>query len=488
MNNFWLRMTYRQAMWLVLLFALLITLPLLAFRELQSGDETRVAGIAAEMLLTDEWSTPHLNGQDFLEYPPLYYWCVAASCQIFGVHDFAARLPAALYAIGCLLLLLLLAKKIKLPPWSGLAACLLLATSAQFFGNSRKCMVDIALAFFVLLAITGFCAAVHADSRRRQALWLLVTALGMAGGILTKGLIGLVLPAVTLGGVRFFEDLLIQRKILWHRNFQLAGATLAGCAIAAIWYVQLYYECGSQALYEVLIHNNFGRFSGGQSDHAESFFYYFIKLPSLFMPWLPLLPFALWYAVRNARRKSEAVLLLCYQVLPFLLLCLASGKRVVYLLPLFASSALLCAFYLSDLPQKSKLFLQRLFRHAPRRLYCRTFSQAALAIGMAALLLAGLNTAYYYSFAPRESLAALFAECRRLEQTGYAVELYGRSERTRGAAVFYLGHLVPEVNGAQIQPSGTVRIYRSRKPIAQASAYPDSHWLRQSDSEKMTKK
>ena len=61
----------RQAFALALLFGILITLAGLGVRELESGDETRVAGIAAEMYLEGDYLIPRLNGEPFLESPPL---------------------------------------------------------------------------------------------------------------------------------------------------------------------------------------------------------------------------------------------------------------------------------------------------------------------------------------------------------------------------------------------------------------------------------
>jgi len=55
---------------------------------------------------------------------------------------------------------------------------------------------------------------------------------------------------------------------------------------------------------DVLVVNNFGRFSGSQGDHSEPFYYYLIKMPSLFWPWLPLVPFAVWHAVKRVRRDG----------------------------------------------------------------------------------------------------------------------------------------------------------------------------------------
>lgn len=94
-----------------MVFTTIITLIALNVRELQSGDETRVAGIAAEMFVEKDYLLPRLNGSPFLEYPPLYYWCATLSYSLFGINDFAAKLPATLAALGCGLLIFFFGKK-----------------------------------------------------------------------------------------------------------------------------------------------------------------------------------------------------------------------------------------------------------------------------------------------------------------------------------------------------------------------------------------
>src|SRR3954470_19939883 len=68
----------------------------LEFRGLFQPDEGRYAEIAREMLVSGDWVTPRLNGLKYFEKPPLQYWMTAAALGTFGIHDWTARLPAAL--------------------------------------------------------------------------------------------------------------------------------------------------------------------------------------------------------------------------------------------------------------------------------------------------------------------------------------------------------------------------------------------------------
>ena len=89
---------------LTCILAILWTLTGAFTGELYSGDETRVAGIAASMYYGGEWIIPKLNGTPFLEYPPLYYQLTSLSYHLFGLNDIAAKLPSALAAFGGILL------------------------------------------------------------------------------------------------------------------------------------------------------------------------------------------------------------------------------------------------------------------------------------------------------------------------------------------------------------------------------------------------
>src|SRR5215470_3676110 len=60
------------------------------------------AEAAREMVLRHDWVTLHANGLRYLEKAPLLYWTMAASFKIFGVHDWAARLPLMLGILALL--------------------------------------------------------------------------------------------------------------------------------------------------------------------------------------------------------------------------------------------------------------------------------------------------------------------------------------------------------------------------------------------------
>lgn len=509
-------LSWRQALALTVLFGVLITCAGLNIRELESGDETRVAGIAAEMFVEGDYLIPRLNGEPFLEYPPLYYWCMAGAYAVFGVNDFAAKLPSALAALGCGLAVFWFARKLRYPPWCALGCCIMLMTCAQFFGNSRKCMVDMMLAFFILLAVAAFYALSRAETWRGKISFLLLFSVAAAGGVMTKGLIGLVLPGAVLGCWLLLCDCR-ERKFSFLSYLQLGAGSLLALSLVSFWYLGLYWRGGAEMLHTVLVVNNFGRFSGSQGDHSAPLYYYLEKLPSLFWPWLPLLPFALWQAGKRVWRERDSglLLLLVFLAVPFVLLCIASGKRVVYLLPLYAPAALLCGAWLARFPVRflpllskygrNPLFLKlsigalclalavfAVLSHGWAVVYpllplalllpaCRRGTEAKwrliLGICVVALFFAAIDTSTA-SFINRESsLRPLFEACRTMEQKGNEIILVSPPERTSGAAYFYLGRHLRELDKDDPMPENGMLIMRTKGENVPGRLFADYHRL-----------
>ena len=471
--------SYRSAVILTLICSVIMALCPIINQDLTSGDETRVAGISAAMNIDHDYIIPKLNGKNFLEYPPLYYWCTAISLKVFDNDDFAAKLPSALFAVGCALLLLLIAEKLNFPAWAALLCSLILSSSPQFFVNSHKCMVDISLVFFFMLSAGAFLGIENASSKTKKCLYFLLGVVGISGGILSKGLIGAVFPVAFLSVYLILGDILINRSWCWKKYLFLALFCLLGIAGAAWWYYLVYRRCGADALYEVTILQNFGRFSGEKNDHSQNIFFYLGYLPTMFQPYLILVFAGLFLALKNCRKKAPALFLCSFLLIPLLLLCIASNKRVVYLLPLSAPCALLCGYFFIDAPEKVKASLGKVRNKLPGFLQCRTLGQASGTIALLLGLLILVNGIWNYRYGNDDSLKALFQECRELESTGCSIKILTcQPERTAGACVFYLGKTVPETRAnGECPPPGEAWIARSKKPIPGALKFNDRHYL-----------
>jgi len=191
------------------------------------------AQMARNMIQSGDWVTPHLDGVVYLEKAPLKTWMTAIAYLIFGVHDWAARLPVALAAI-LLAWVVMRFGRWAFSPKAGFYAGLVTATCVGLFLFTRALMPDVLVTLAATLAIWSFLRALDEDERRPR-LWAYLLAASLAAGVLLKGLIGAVFPL----GAGFFY-LLLTRQLFslraWRRLYPFTSLAVF-LAIAAPWHV-----------------------------------------------------------------------------------------------------------------------------------------------------------------------------------------------------------------------------------------------------------
>ncbi|MBU8902293.1 MAG: glycosyltransferase family 39 protein [Victivallales bacterium] len=487
---------------LAALFAFAVFFIGLGSRHLGGGDEPRVAGIAAETYINGNWIEPKLNNKPFLEKPPLYFWADALSMQLFGRTDFAAKLPSAIAAFLGVLSLFALARGLSMSSFGAFLSVVFLSTAAQYWIYGRKCMIDIFLAVFIAFAMWAFWELCQSKKAKNTSLWFIFFILTLGGAIFSKGLIGLALPCSGLFFYLAIDDFYIEKKFNLKRWIYLfSGAALSFIPIA-LWIWALYEKSGYDAVHTVVWTNNFGRFTGSHAEHVESFWYYAPKLFEQLQPWTILLPFALWFNIRKVwkEKDNKALFMLCWLIIPYLLLMVSAGKRQVYVLPLYAAEVLLIANMLDQiyrnkfkLPAKLDyvnlitkilfiVFSIALFLGALKfiiiavlskmhwtlyiapviMLLCRAWiSDAtrrkqvgkiclALLIGLAATYISIDTIGRSYKNAEK-SYYNMFKYCEQEIKTGKVLYLYQPIERESGAALFYLGRNCPHFDFKTMQ-------------------------------------
>ncbi|WP_054998518.1 ArnT family glycosyltransferase, partial [Pseudomonas viridiflava] len=322
-----------RTLWLLMLSVLLFFFAL-GNHQLQSSTEPRVAGIAMEMQLTDNWVTPTLSRQPFLEKPPLSVWLDASAIRVFGATPWAVRLASAFAGLFSVLLLYAMLKRMGRPVPIAWLAAFMLATLASFWSNSRQVGEDALLALGVTMALLMYVYAVNRapSAPRTTWSWWLFT-LGIAISTLSKGVLGLALPGVVIFAWLLCETVQQRRLILadWLRP---AAFTLLGLIPLMVWLYFLYGQGGVQSLKDVLWTNSVGRFDGSfqEAGHYEPFYYYIAKLPEAFMPWNLLVYLGLWHFRRQLLANRYLLFFSLWLVAQFVLLTLASSKRMVYLM------------------------------------------------------------------------------------------------------------------------------------------------------------
>ena len=191
------------------------------------------AQIAANMLESGDWVTARLNGVKYLEKSPLVYWMMAASYSVFGVHDWAARIPLALSVI------LLCWITARFGAWAftedaGLWAGLILSTCIGLFLFTRILIPDVILTLTITLALWSYLRALDPHEPRPR-LWALAMWASIGTGLLLKGLIAAVFPvAAVLLHLYFTRDLF--SRAAWNRLHLLPGIALASL-IALPWHL-----------------------------------------------------------------------------------------------------------------------------------------------------------------------------------------------------------------------------------------------------------
>ncbi|WAH56795.1 glycosyltransferase family 39 protein [Pseudomonas silvicola] len=451
-------MTSKRCFVLLLLITGLLFFVALGNHQLQGSTEPRVGGIAMEMYLHRDWVTPRLNGEPFLEKPPLSLWLASAAMAVFGPGTWAVRLASALAGLFSVLLLFATLRRLGRPVALAMTAALMLATTASFWGNVRQVGEDSLLSLGVSLALLGF----HLASRQRSAASALMFVAGIAIATLSKGVLGLALPGVVIFAWLLAEAVRDQRLVVG-RWLWPAGLTLVGLVPLLVWLALLYQQAGAPALTDVLWANSVGRFSGSftEAGHFEPFHYYLAKLPEAFLPWNLLVYLGLWHFRTQWRAQPHVMFFSLWLLAQFALLTVASSKRMVYLMSLAPAAAVIGAEYASVLLSR----LQAWRAAVPWR---------GVASGvMALMVLAYLGVAVWViPQADRgESFLPLTERIRALQAEGHTVALATPSERLAGAAVFYSRSLLPALptEGAVVrflaeQPGNVAVMERQDEP------------------------
>jgi 4-amino-4-deoxy-L-arabinose transferase-like glycosyltransferase len=342
----------------LILFCGLLFFPGLGERDLTSSHEARAAQNAQMILDEGHWLVPRLFDRHLeLQKPPLYYWLVALIAWLNGglVDAWAARLPAALSALACVLFLYLVAVQSK-RPLAGLLAALILASCLHFTWLARVGRIDMPLTMAITFALGSFYLGNLDGAARFRWNAFGYTSLGI--GLLLKGPIALVLPAVVAGaawllyifrGVGFRPcrpDAKNDRiGILSHvvRTTSLWWGVPLTLAIAAPWYVSANLRTDNQVWDVFFWYHNVERGLGGSETlKAHAWWFYLPQAGFDMLPWSLAVPVALYWFVRNreVRKDDGACLGLIWFAAIALFLSCMSFKRADYLLPAYPGMAI----------------------------------------------------------------------------------------------------------------------------------------------------
>ncbi|MBV4474684.1 ArnT family glycosyltransferase [Pseudomonas botevensis] len=419
----------RSASSLFLLAALLFFFAL-GNHQLQGSTEARVAGIAMEMHLDNDWVTPRLFGEPFLEKPPLSLWLDAGAMRLFGVSPWAVRLASAVAGLLSVMLLYGMLRRFERPKAVAWTAGILLATMASYWSNVRGVGEDALLALGVSMALLAFFQSQRASTPGSSLLFIA----GIAIATLSKGVLGLAMPGVVIFAYLLADNLLDRRLKIsaWLRPGWL---TVVGLIPLLIWLAVLYQRGGMPAVSEVLLTNSVGRFSGSfvEAGHYEPFYYYLAKLPQAFLPWNILVYLGLWHFRKELRANRYLLFFSLWIVAQFVMLTLASSKRTVYLMSMTPAAAVIAAEY-------ARVLFDRLKGRENGWIGWIARHRQALSMSVLTLVIGSYLVAAQWALprADRElSFLPLTTEIQTLQTNGHQVALFQANERVGGASVFY---------------------------------------------------
>lgn len=315
----------------------------LADHDAWTPDEPRVVALG-QSVAHGSWVAPRLNGEPFLEQPPLHAWSVALAYRAFGETVTVARSVSVVWSLLTLAMTFLLGERLANRRVGALSA-ILLATSFLFFYAEHRVTADPALAFFVVGSVYASLRGLTAPSRGERFFALLLAYAGASLAYLSKGVVG-----IGLAGFGFVAVVIALRDAKALLRGQLWLAPLCFLAITTAYHWRLYEECGLQGLKTVVYENTVSR-AGTDSQHYQSPAYYLWSFPLHFLPGtFFFLGGIAWFALE--RRSLDAKGRLAWEVplvwfaLGLLGLSIAKSKREIYVLPLLPGAALVGGLWL----------------------------------------------------------------------------------------------------------------------------------------------
>ncbi|MGC1373761.1 MAG: glycosyltransferase family 39 protein [Candidatus Sulfotelmatobacter sp.] len=329
------------------------------------ADEPRYAQVAREMLARHDWITPMLGGKPWLEKPPLYYWQAIIAYKLFGVSDWAARLPSAFDATFLVFAVYFFLDRFS----SGVAldGALTVASSTGIIGYARAASTDIPLAAAFGIGMLAWWSWRESGKRIYLALFFFFVALGMlAKGPVAPFLAGVVIVLYAVA----VRELRLVLKSLWPPGI------LFFCATALPWYFAVQVR-NPQFFHDFILEQNLGRFSHNIYHHVQPFWYYLPVTALAVVPWTIFAIVAFvgvvqsWCSNRESpaeskdeetrkekkekdekEEKSEAIeprfgpFACCWLIVPIIFFSASASKLPGYILPAIPGAGLLVAVYL----------------------------------------------------------------------------------------------------------------------------------------------
>ena len=327
---------------LVLTLAVIWFVPL-GWRHLLPSDEGRYAEMAREMFLTGDWITPRYNGYKYFEKPPLQTWANALSFAWFGIGAWQARLYTALTGFAGVLLIGYTGARV-FNVATGFFAAVVLASAPYWYLMGHFNTLDMGLSFWMELTLCGLLLAQRPGlAAREQRLWMWAVWASMALAVLSKGLVGLILP----GAVLVLYTIIARDWALWKRLYLVSGL-IVFFAVVTPWFV-LVQDRNPEFFNFFFIVQQFRRYLTPEQNRPGAWYYFVPVMLVGFLPWLSVTVQSARHALRMPRQANgfaPITLLFVWTAFIFLFFSASHSKLLSYTLPIAPAIALVIGMYL----------------------------------------------------------------------------------------------------------------------------------------------
>jgi 4-amino-4-deoxy-L-arabinose transferase-like glycosyltransferase len=301
-------------------------------------DESRYAQVARGMLERADWITPHLQGEPWLDKPPLYYWAAAGSMRLLGETETAARLPAAVAALATCFAIAFVGTR-----WfgfaTGLRSALVLAASLGMVLYGRAAIMDSLLTLALTISLGAYALYVM---ERPSLSWLVIALAAIGAGVLAKGPVAVVLSLLIILPFHLIDRVGPPSR---SRRLTMPTATHAIVSVASFlvvvipWHAAILQRMGWEFVEVFFLQHNVDRFLTTIHRHPGPIYYYLPVLAVAFFPWSAFAPAAIARAIRGL--EARRTFLLLWIVSPLVFFSLSGAKLPGYLLPVLPPFALL---------------------------------------------------------------------------------------------------------------------------------------------------
>ncbi len=357
------------------------------FNDIWIPNEAFYAESAREMLENHNFLDIYYNYEPRFNKPPMTYWMVAFSYLIFGINEFAVRLPIVLSALGANIFTFLIAKELY-GRYVAIFSTAVMAFSFQFIINSRYASPEIPLTFFFTMTLYFFIVGYKRNSFK----YILLSYISLGFTVLTKGY-----PYIVVIGGIVLVYLFIESNFSWRvfwEKFKFLKVHIGIPVLLVIgfsWYVYMYLKFGNTFL-DVTLEETVKRAVGKKTKGFFDYFFYLVVILWGFLPYSLTFYYSFFHSLKNSLKKHSFVI--SWFLVMFIIFTIAAGKIPVYMIQAHIAMSILVGYYLAE--------------YNPEKTASKFLFYSSLAIPVILIVLLNIGLIYLFKLDYMYYLVALF--------------------------------------------------------------------------------